>query len=834
MNIAHQLPLIPRKVEPVIYNSNQNVPVLASSSTSYIPIFENSNLNIQSATNRLGSEQLNVLSPKSNITSPNITYGNVSPNINYYCNFQDEQRNGPDEIVLKDYQKKHFERCYEILKYMPFYMDGSTTGRGKTIILLLIAKLLGLSLIIFSPLGVLRKWKDEANKYGVPIARTRNNEYLCHTYDTLRGTKDKKNNGENRKRLLKHELLYREETDGKPQFTASTFLYELLQQGVMIIFDETQEVKNASADQTRAAKVLVQFVMNACKDKNCRSRMAFLSATLNDKPGQIVNYLKMVGFINSTKLYSKARNGSVKLEGIDDLYGFGKDLNPDKHEEFKDKVQFIAETKAAEQYVQHYFVEVIKPICMSIIPKTGNLLIEEDLYIALSKADDENYEKALTSLGQAVGYNPMTGETVMKKESIAEARRTLEMLELLKMKIIAYLVLYELSHKWFNKETGEEIFPKFVICASFKKVWDYWLQVFAKFNPLEISGRTSDERKRYEFINLFQQDNDNYRIIILNPSVSSGFDLHCKSGKRPRKMYQIPGFNVMEHMQTSGRIDREGIVDTQIVCHVFGISQGSTEASILKAINRKGGDVKKTHEEQNILFPGEFPKRIMEKIHPIVPSGWRVEFCPERWQEYKKYLEIPTILSPQSPVTSPNNKIMNMPITNNNPLQFMIPKRVEVQPNIPFVERPSMPPVIPLVNHSPIAVSYQQSMFPLAVRDSTFSRPVLCHAELVPKLAIRSDQTTTQNLVNIPNVMTHNVESVNMLRSPMFPLAPISDRTSSRTVPRGGEIVPKVSVENLALSPEIKVANTHIPLQSGKVILPPNWQGIPINKLSIN
>ena len=264
--------------------------------------------------------------------------------------------------------------------------------------------------------------------------------------------------------------------------------------------------------------------------------------------------------------------------------------------------------------------------------------------------DDIKYEMAISYLKDAVGFNQETQRIKMRRESIAEVKKTLEMLELIKMKQIAKLVFLFMSCDFFNKKTKQKIIPKFPLCASFVKVWDFWHKIFKDFEPIEVTGRISNAEKRAARIELFQEDNDRQRIMLLNPSVTSGFDLHCKTGNHSRIMIKNPGFNIMDSIQTSGRIDRDGVKGTQFAFNIFGKTQGTIETSILKAISRKGLDIKKTHIEQNTLFPNEFPRKVVDvlesgkSIETLVSNYWDVVFYPERWERYKKYLE----LSPES------------------------------------------------------------------------------------------------------------------------------------------------------------------------------------------
>ena len=274
-------------------------------------------------------------------------------------------------IRLKRRQKPHYVRCDGILDNIPFYIDGSGTGTGKSINLLKLAKKRNLSLIVISPLGVIPKWKKDADKYNVPFAYSNSGEKLCITYDALRGVRTNME-----KRILKHELLYRTETEDNPEFEPSNLLFDLVvNKGVMVVFDETQMVKNATADQSRAAKRLIQFVTNCYKIHGSRSRLAFLSATLNDKPEQIINYLKMVGFIEHDKLYSK-KGGYITCKGIKDLLDVGDNINPIGAEEFRLKVNPIKLTYNPEEYIHEYFINVIKPVCMSIMKKSKINLVE--------------------------------------------------------------------------------------------------------------------------------------------------------------------------------------------------------------------------------------------------------------------------------------------------------------------------------------------------------------------------------------------------------------------------------------------------------------------------
>ena len=74
------------------------------------------------------------------------------------------------KIQLQPYQKPWSQRIIDILSKSNFYVDGSPTGTGKTVVTLHTAQVLNLKVFVVCPLSSIDNvWNPTAEKYGIEI-----------------------------------------------------------------------------------------------------------------------------------------------------------------------------------------------------------------------------------------------------------------------------------------------------------------------------------------------------------------------------------------------------------------------------------------------------------------------------------------------------------------------------------------------------------------------------------------------------------------------------------------------------------------------------------------
>lgn len=489
-------------------------------------------------------------------------------------------------LQLRETQLAHFQRTSNILNKFYFYVDGSEMGTGKTYIAAGHAISRKLPVIIICPKAARQNWLDVCALYGVSFWNLPETGGVI-TYETLRSVK---------KHQPRHGLLQRDDSGDTPQFYATSTFAQIVQAGVLLIFDECQKLKNTS-DQYHAAKALMRQIYHT----GGLSRAAFLSGSSMDKPEQAKNFMRLVGFIEQRNLYSKIQ-GRVRLEGVDDLHIWAKRIDAEALQSFILAHPFKSTRVGSVDYVFQLYADVIRPGVMSIMPSLKLDKSVKNGYYRLEPQDELEYSQAIASLANAVFYNPETGTVIRTKENMGAITTAQIRLQKAKMNAMARKVREILTS---NPNS------KVILYVDYYVVIDYLLQALSEFNPLELTGRIS-ENSRNDTISRFQEQNANHRLIIGNPIVGGlSVNLHDIVGLFPRYTYMMPGYRINELHQATGRTSRDGLIGRATIRFVYGLS-GSRENNILSALARKGEVMQKIHVEQGALFPNEYESEFEE------------------------------------------------------------------------------------------------------------------------------------------------------------------------------------------------------------------------------
>jgi superfamily II DNA or RNA helicase len=161
-------------------------------------------------------------------------------------------------------------------------------GTGKTFIALWLAKELNLKLLVICPKILINIWRQEAERYGIKIVNV-------ITYGKLASIKNKQ---------PKHGFLIRSDENNKIRFRATEEYKKIVNQGILLIFDEFHMIKKSKVAKTEASHALIEGFTNNL----IRSKYGVLSATPLENDVFIFNFLKLLGFIKndiSTKNDSK-------------------------------------------------------------------------------------------------------------------------------------------------------------------------------------------------------------------------------------------------------------------------------------------------------------------------------------------------------------------------------------------------------------------------------------------------------------------------------------------------------------------------------------------------
>lgn len=481
--------------------------------------------------------------------------------------------------TLFDYQVPHYQKLSEILNRFYFAIDGSTQGSGKTEPAITIGIEKDLPMLILSPKVVHSHWKTKLAQYQVPVVNL-NKIGPVLTYDKLRSKKNSQ---------PKHGLLKRIDGKGGVRFIAEPLLHSLLEHGILIVFDEFQKIKNDS-DQTKS----VRAIMNEVIATRGRSRMLFLSGTPIDEPEQCITHLRTIGLIKQRNLYSKTRKG-VRLEGIADLYQWGELVNPAGLVKFRAENPFVASKETVVNYVFEFFLAVLKPFIMSVMPNPlERFRIVKNGFFQMTPADKAEYIGAVEHLEHAVVYNPKTRKLGLVGEDPGNVTLALRKIQVAKSRnMVPRIARAYLNSRPINSK-GQVTYPKIIIYSSYYESIDLLLNALAEFNPVELTGRIEHTDRN---IQLFQEPSNNCRVLIANPMKGLGISLHDVTGIFPRITLYLPDYRVNDSMQALYRTTRPGITEPNLNIIVYGIS-GEMEHKIISSMYRKGQTARRTTIEQ--------------------------------------------------------------------------------------------------------------------------------------------------------------------------------------------------------------------------------------------
>lgn len=482
-------------------------------------------------------------------------------------------------MSLKPNQIPHYWRLLNILSRFKFYLDGSETGAGKTYPAIAVALYLGLPVLVVGPKSARAPWRRVLSMAGVPTVHLPGTEGII-TYDTLRSTTGHQ---------PIHGLLRRMDLEGTVVFYPTEMLLALIDHGVFFIFDEAQKLKNLT-DQHYAVRAIVREVQN----RNTISRVGFLSASLGDKPEHVVNLMTLLGFVE------QSRSGRIK--SVDELIQFGGYADPEATSRFLLKEP----QELSEEFVYRFFLQIVRPNVMSTIARALTTAVKDikNGHYRLTEEDWEKYRLAVAHLRKAIRKG--RGEEVEIEGEVVEVGThpvglTPIMIELqeAKMRAMARVGRERLMENEKNKV---------ILFADYYVVVDYLMNELAEYHPVELTGRV-EEGRRAENVRLFQEESERVRLLIGNPKVGGlSVSLHDITGEYPRFMYIMPGYNVNDLHQATGRVFREGTKGVATIRFFYGPGE-FREERILSTIMRKGMVLREIHEEQaeyGVVFPDEY------------------------------------------------------------------------------------------------------------------------------------------------------------------------------------------------------------------------------------
>lgn len=500
------------------------------------------------------------------------------------------------KIKLEDFQVPHVDRIMSILSYHNGFLDVSPTGTGKTFTTLNIVQKTGAHLIVIAPATVAEAvWSPACFEYRI-------NTMGIISYSALAGRKGSP---------LSHSLLTRVGDDYEP----TPYYLNLLGQGVLLVFDEAQFLRNENLTH-KAARQLMKALIN---HPSGASRFALLSATLFDQQDLVINFLRMLGLLDDSPLSGRGKNGNTKLIGMSGLIRkcSALDYNRTKEILMRHGLSDISEGEASGRVPAaklkviafELFTSVVKPALMSKMsepPIPYPKDYKNGYYNITFEEDRTKLRNAIWKLSDATGYNPVTGDT--EKSGFGEL--TTQMVDVEEAK------LYDLA-RVAHQLLEEGFFKKVIICISYPENHvGILLGYLSGYKVLVLTGKTPLNKKNgiIEDFNF----NKEYQILITQIKVGGvGLSLHDIVGDAPRALLISPTNSMMDMHQAAGRIRRWGLKSPVILRAFYAkTGEGLEETNILNALAKKTETSKKINEYENedpaskAIYPGDYPKEI--------------------------------------------------------------------------------------------------------------------------------------------------------------------------------------------------------------------------------
>jgi len=534
-----------------------------------------------------------------------------SPIIEDEEDFEDEgeEVEVPEEILnqpiqLNADQLGQVEKLKAVLISSPGYIDTSSTGRGKTFITLAVAQHYEFDIVIICPVSVANYWRKLAEKFGVKI-------HFIFSYQKLSGRKFMDN--------ISNPLLNRIDTMHESSNLRQTVItsfepteqyFQLLNFGFLLIVDEIQNVKKNCATH-KAVRALIKPIAT----QGSRCRFALLSASPIDADDQIINLLRLMGYIEKEKLYYVHRTThQIVLDGLDSLISFCHQYNPTKTKQ-------IMQTKLTKDSIpkicRSLYMEVIKPEIVFGLPKktvfeNGARIFVFNGFFNIHPDYKPKLKNAIAELITVSSYNEKDRTAYIprlipgaktKKGPLDRMREALQMVEKCKV--------FDMAQRAVDNLLVDPN-RKIILCFNYKASVFAAESSLIDFHPLVITGDDKAEI-RGEIIEKFNLPTNEYRLLIMTVKTGGvGINLHDTDGRFPRIMFVSPSYSFQEMYQVAGRIAREGLASNAYLYMFYGNSKELlVEKNIIQALAKKSKAAREAIADDSAignLYPGDYPE----------------------------------------------------------------------------------------------------------------------------------------------------------------------------------------------------------------------------------
>lgn len=487
---------------------------------------------------------------------------------------------------LKPSQTPHCNRLLDILEESLFACDFSVMGAGKTWVGNAIGVETGLPLMVLGPRGSLTNWETVGDDMGGQVIFT-------STYESLRSIRGCQ---------PKHGYLQRYDyEDGSVGFAPTKAFRDLAKEGIILICDECQKIKNSS-DQTKAVRALVREIL----DNGGKSRLMLLSGSPFEESKHALNFFRFVGFVTHPKMYNISKSGDFTPLGLAELIDNLNHYAPEEVEQLVITHSPFTK-KSVGEFVFAAFTEIIVPFFSSAMPSPAvdfRKDVGNGYYRFETEEEATELINAIQGLQRAAAFNPREGTINYDNNNMGIVTTALRRVELAKVPLFARKTRETLA----ATEKG-----KVVIFFNYTEPIDRLRTLLAEFDPIVYDGRLTSRKQEDAAIAAFQTGG--HRVLIANLKKGGiTINLHDTIGDEPRTTYMSPTFSILDMHQASARTYRQGLKSDAIIRAVYGEvgteDMRILESRILAALSRKTENLKKIliqQAKEGVLFPGEYP-----------------------------------------------------------------------------------------------------------------------------------------------------------------------------------------------------------------------------------
>ena len=522
------------------------------------------------------------------------------------------------EATLLPSQINHFNRSMEILhKIWYAYQDTSPMGAGKTYIVSNIARTMKqtipeLQIIVVCPVVVIDKWEHVPTLFGF-----KSEEIHVLGYERLAGVKF---------RDLSHPFLTRSDETGEgrdPDFTVTPFFDQMARNGVLLIFDENQRVKNPDAARTKAAATLTRHVVSLNRAKLSQSRIALLSATPGETDKVAFAIMQMLGIVTAKDIVNRG-----KITGLNSVIQFSRKKNPAETELVLAQFPPSGNREEAYRLARELYVRAIKPSLSTSapMPQLNHKNDYKNGFYQIS--GEQNRFKIMSGLDllSKLAYSKSLTDEDLKAArlmGITDPNNTFEIMTRAMMYIEAAKI-FDMA-RVANQYLVDNPTVKIVLMVNYTASVVELVNLLQEYKPMSLTGQETRNRKKV--LQKFQEPNLDRRVLIANTEVGSvGLDLNDKHGMFPRVMLIVPSFKFLSSVQATGRISRiDNMSDATVRFFYSALSTSyhrtndlgqleqvhTNEVTILDSYVRKSSVAKGyLADETTLVFPGDYPSVI--------------------------------------------------------------------------------------------------------------------------------------------------------------------------------------------------------------------------------